>query len=353
MVYKRILTTDELERPVSAHDRLDADGTLHLGPRTIPLPSSISAAARQMLMVPRAHAIVYPASDDVKGWSRWRAQTDAAIQPFAEQILQLAEGRATVETTVIDGVTVHVGRPTTMPDENGDRAWIYIHGGGFVCNGGTFARALGALYAAEWQCSTYSVDYRLAPEDPFPAAIDDVLAVYRSLLASYGPRNIVIAGQSSGGNAAAATALRARDEGLPLPAALVLETPACDLTQSGDTFNTLAGVDPNLPGASPEMLGAYAGGHDLRDPYLSPLYGDFAPGFPPTFIRSGTRDLLLSSAVQLHRALRRALVDAELHIWEAAPHRGFALGKTPEGVEQHDEIARFLSKRWGTAPQGQ
>ena len=122
---------------------------------------------------------------------------------------------------------------------------------------------------------------------------------------------------SAGGNLAAALLVRSRDEGLPMPAALVLPTPMVDLTESGDTFQTLNGVDGGLRSQIAVNL-LYANGHDLTDPYLSPLFADLS-GFPPTFLQSGTRDLFLSNTVRLHRKLLAAGVDTELHIFEAMP----------------------------------
>jgi acetyl esterase/lipase len=155
-----------------------------------------------------------------------------------------------------------------------------------------------------------------------------------------------VGGSSSGGNLAAAMLLRARDDGLPLPAAAVLLTPEADLTESGDTFQTNAGVDTMLRGGTPQRL-LYAGGHDLASPGLSPLFGDFTKGFPPTLLASGTRDLYLSNTVRMHRALRAAGVPAELHVLEAAPHGGF-LGLAPEDHELLREVRRFVDAHWGT-----
>ncbi len=143
--------------------------------------------------------------------------------------------------------------------------------------------------------------------------------------------------------------LRARDEGLPLPAGVVLATPAADLTESGDTWQTNLGLD-NLLTPSP-AASLYAAGHDLRDPYLSPVFGDFGQGFPPAILLSGTRDVLLSDTVRLHRALRGAGIPADLHVWEAASHGGF-LGRAPEDDERTDEIRRFLARVWLAASEG-
>ena len=140
--------------------------------------------------------------------------------------------------------------------------------------------------------------------------------------------------------------LRARDEGLPLPAGLILGTPEIDLTESGDSFQTNNGVDPGLGSLMPVNL-LYANGHDLRHPYLSPLFGDFSKGFPPTLLTTGTRDLCLSNTVRMHRALRAAGVAAALHVTEAGPHTGFP--GAPEGLEIDREVRLFIQT---VLPQG-
>ena len=156
----------------------------------------------------------------------------------------------------------------------------------------------------------------------------------------------VVGGTSAGGNLAAATILRARDEGLPLPAAAVLLTPEVDLTESGDSFATNIGLDNLLTQRQMPANLLYAGGHDLTLPYVSPLFGDFTKGFPPTFLRTGTRDLFLSNTVRMHRALRNAGVQAELHVQEAGGHAGF-FGLAPEDREIDDELRCFLDAHWG------
>ncbi len=181
------------------------------------------------------------------------------------------------------------------------RRFLDIHGGGFVVGGGDACRVLGTKAAAMVRMRTWSVDYRMPPEHPYPAALDDCITVYRRLLEVQTPGRIVVGGGSAGGNLAAALVLRARDEGLPLPGALVLLSPEADLTESGDSFQTNLGIDAVLQSSLGESIALYAGGHDLTDPYLSPLFGDFTPPFPPTFLCTGTRDLFLSNTVRMHR----------------------------------------------------
>jgi epsilon-lactone hydrolase len=186
-----------------------------------------------------------------------------------------------------------------------------------------------------------SVDYRMPPDHPYPTPLDDCVAVYRALLEQRSPEQIVVGGGSAGGNLAAALMLRARAEGLPMPRALLLFTPEADLTESGDTFDTNAGVDYVLLNRLTESIALYAGDHDVRDPFLSPLFGDLSQ-FPPTFLQAGTRDLFLSNAVRMHRALRALDVDAELHVWEGMPHGGFF--GAPEDAEIGVEVRKFLAK---------
>jgi acetyl esterase/lipase len=131
-------------------------------------------------------------------------------------------------------------------------------------------------------------------------------------------------------------------EGLPIPAGTILLTPALDLTRSGDTHRTNLGVDTILQDASGTPLTLYAAEHDPRHPYLSPLHGDFSLGFSPALLASGTRDLLLSDAVRMHRALRAASISAELHVLEAAPHV-FLGGTAPEDEQLHAEVRRFIA----------
>jgi acetyl esterase/lipase len=182
----------------------------------------------------------------------------------------------------------------------------------------------------------------MPPDDPYPASLDDCLSAYRGVLARHRAEQVAVGGGSAGGNLAAALILRARDEGLPLPAAALLLSPEVDLTESGDTFKTMVGIDTVGGGKSlmPVNL-LYANGHDLSHPYLSPLFGDFTTGFPPTLLTSGTRDFFLSNTVRMHRALRSAGIEADLHVMEAGPHSGF-MADTPEERELDAEIRRFI-----------
>jgi len=304
------------------------------------LPAALSEAAKAMLTLPRPAAGAYPALDDGDGWRRLiAARNDASAQlsaPFAARL------KADVSARELGGAPVYVARPQGARLIGEDHVVFDIHGGALLFGGGEanvrFATAAIALRTGR---VAYGVDYRVPPDHPYPAALDDCVAAYRALLAEVPAGKIVVSGTSAGGNLAAALLLRARDEGLPMPAAALLLTPELDLTESGDSFDTLMGLDVVLPARLTEMNLLYAGGADLADPYLSPLFGDVA-GFPPTLLQAGTRDIFLSNAVRMHRKLRAAGVRAELHVWEGMPHAGFG-GLTPEDREVSAELQAFIA----------
>jgi monoterpene epsilon-lactone hydrolase len=318
---------------------------LHLPARKIPTPTSVSPEAQAVLAMGRLGPppADYPALDDVVGWQAYVAQTDEFVRSMMGDSVSTFAG--TVATRDIGDCPVHVATPHGVGGDD-RRVYLDIHGGAWVLGGGELCRRSAATAATHVAARTWSVDYRMPPEHPFPTPLDDCVAAYRALLAERDPTEIVVGGSSAGGNLAAALVLRARAEGLPLPAGLVVNTGAFDLTGAGDSRQTNEGLDNILSaGAEPCVL-LYAGGHDRRDPFLSPLFGDLT-GLPPTILLTGTRDLLLSDNVRMHRALRAAGVDAELHVWEAASHGGF-LGMAPEDEDRFGELRRFAHRCWRT-----
>jgi acetyl esterase/lipase len=323
----------------------DSRPVLHLPAREIPVPASVSPEAAAMMSLPRAEpGAGHPQLDDPAGWRAFVAARDesllAMLAPRAEQ-----QG-ARVEEIEVDGVRVYDIAPVGAPD--GGRVYLDIHGGALVVGGGAVCRAMGISTAALVGARTWAVDYRMPPDHPYPAPLDDCVAAYRALLRDHAPEQVIVGGGSAGGNLAAALILRARDEGLPLPAAVVLNTPEADLTESGDSFQTNLGLDPVLTASLMPTNLLYAGGHDLTDPYVSPLFGDFTKGFPPTLLTTGTRDLFLSNTVRMHRALRAAGIPAQLHVIEAAGHGGF-FGTAPEDQAIAAETRLFVDEHWARA----
>lgn len=208
----------------------------------------------------------------------------------------------------IEDVVQHIGdrvsdvRPPRIGDGLSDCVLLYVHGGARLFGAGESGLAMARMSAAKLEIRSWAVDYRMPPDHPFPVPLDDCVAAYRRLLNERSPGQIALAGLSAGGNLAAAMLLRAKQEGLPMPGALVLLSSEVDLTESGDTLQTLLGVDTVLTQSLGDINRLYAGGSDLRDPLLSPLFGDLED-FPPTLLQSGTRDLFLSNTVRMHRAL--------------------------------------------------
>jgi acetyl esterase/lipase len=318
-------------------------GIIRLPARTIAVPATVSKEARAVMEnPPPADAAEPPALDDPAAWRASIAARDGAIAA-------MMAGRAAAKVTVASrdlagGGRVYEITPDGLADDD-DRVYLDIHGGAFIYGGGDLCATMATGTALRMGARVWAVDYRMPPDHPFPAALDDCLAAYRALLAERRPERIVVGGASAGGNLAAALMLRARDEGLPLPAAVVLMTPAADLTEAGDSHQVNLGLDPLLTGSGQQTFLLYAAGRDVRDPYLSPLNGDFSKGFPPAILTTGTRDMLLSDTVLLHRALRRAGIPAELHVTEAAGHGGF-LGLAPEDQEILGEVRRFAEAHW-------
>ncbi len=300
-----------------------------------PAPSFLSDTARAGLEVPIVRA-ENPPLDDPAGWTAWVAQTDAMV---AEMLSGMSLPMDS-ELQQIGGVPTYVVTPTGARTGDDSPVFLSIHGGALIMGGGDLTRVMTEISALSAPVVHWAPDYRMPPTHPYPAALDDVIAVYTALLEVRDPSQIIVGGGSAGGNLAAALLLRAKDEGLPMPAALVLLTPEVDLTESGDTFVTLADVSVGLQSLA-DVNQLYAGGHDLTDPYLSPLFGDLT-GFPPTLLISGTRDLYLSNTVRMHRKLREAGVDADLHIFDARPHAGY--GNAPEEAAVSAEVGAFVNK---------
>jgi epsilon-lactone hydrolase len=309
------------------------------------VPTTVSEQAQQFLgmeMFGGGAGRLDPS--DIAGWRALIKETDELL--VAVMGAQVEGLRSSVQSRSVGGVPVFVITPEGVHEGDTQPIYLDIHGGSLVMGSGEACEVMARRMANQVQMQTWSVDYRTPPDHPYPAALDDVLAVYRGLLDIRAPEQIVVGGGSAGGNLAAALMLRARDEGLPLPVALILLTPEVDLTESGDSFQTNLGIDCVLTQSLADSIALYAGDHDLRHPYLSPLFGELTTPFPPTFLQSGTRDLFLSNTVRMHRKLRAGQVEAELHVFEAMPHGGFF--GAPEDDDLTDEIRRFLAAHIGT-----
>lgn len=319
---------------------------LRVPERYIAVPHSISPEARAVLGQAAETPFVwppYPAPEDTDAWLQYIEAADANMKAMIEAMPEPGDDAAFEALQIGDAACFRVPASPDQQDGSGN-ILLTIHGGALIGGGGDLCRVMACRAAVRMNATVYAPDYRMPPLHPYPAALDDCLAIYREVLSQHAPHRIVVHGNSAGGNLAAALMLRAKAEGLPLPAGLILETPELDLTESGDSFQTNATIDVVLQKSLMPANLLYAGGHDLDDPYLSPLFGDFATGWPPTLLTAGTRDMFLSNAVRMHHRLRAASIPTELLVYEAMPHGGFF--GTPEDRALSADLRQFAARRW-------
>lgn len=281
----------------------------------------------------------------VQEWTKWanalNIEGARGISALREQFgVSVTQGR-------MSGVPVFTFTPKDLPKAHADRVLLNLHGGGYVLGAGEAGTQEAILMAGIGKFTVVYADYRMAPEFPYPAAIDDAMAVYRELLKTMPASKIGVFGTSTGGGMALILALRAKAEGLPLPAAIAAGTPWADLSKTGDSYFTNEGVDNVLfsyDGWLGDAARLYAGGSDLKDPMLSPVYGN-VEGFPPTLLTAGTRDLFLSNTVRMHQKLRQANVYADLIVFEGMSHAQYHMAaNAPETAFHFNELERFFNR---------
>ena len=317
----------------------DEDGTAHVM-RVIRPPTTISPEAQKWMDSLRKNVSHDSTLDERrKRTDEWRARQSAvAMKLFPVNI----------EEQTIGGVRCDVITPLETPAANKNRVLINLHGGGFNSDSGSLIE--GDPIANLAKIKVVSVYYRLAPEHPFPAAVDDVVAVYKELLKTYKPNNIGIFGTSAGAILTAEAAVRFKQLGLPLPGALGIFSGLADYSRAGDShlMYSLSGlpgefdiVDPAHP-----PLDAYVGKTDPKDPVLSPLFADLK-GMPPTLLVTSTRDILLSGTTIFHRALLVAGDDADLVVFEVLPHAFWYHFELPETTECLNIMAKYFDRKLG------
>lgn len=219
---------------------------------------------------------------------------------------------------------------------------LYCHGGGYSTGSSLYARTLTGKLAMATSMDVLSFDYRLAPENPYPAATEDAMSVWNFLmLLGYGARDIILAGDSAGGNLALSLTLKLKAEGRLLPRGLVLMSPWTDLTSSGESHETKAEIDPVLnAGYLADMIHNYAPDENLEDPFISPLFGDYE-GFPPTYIQVGGNEILLDDSVRLYKKLLEANVSVKLDKFDGMWHV-FQMSPFKTAYEAMDKNAEFI-----------
>lgn len=219
---------------------------------------------------------------------------------------------------------------------------LHCHGGGYSTGSSLYARTLTSKLAAATSMEVLCFDYRLAPEHPYPAATEDAVRVWNYLmLQGYGAENVILTGDSAGGNLALSLTHTLKEEGRLLPGGLALLSPWTDLTCSGESFRAKAGLDPVLnEDYICSCIEAYAGGQELKNPLISPLFGDFT-GFPPVYIQAGENEILLSDATRLQQTLSGAGVPVRLVVYPGMWHV-FQMSPMKTAREAMDECAAFI-----------
>ena len=322
------LLAQSAARPVPAHH--------------IPVPETVSERLRQN--VARPLAAPFPAPKTPAEWKQLQDARAADRSKGVPALLASLHVKMTPQT--IGGVRTFVITPEAIAPENRKRVLVHVHGGAYVFFGGESGTPEAILMAHHGKIKVISVDYRMPPDHPFPAALDDTVAVWKEVIRDYKSASAGLFGTSTGGGLTLATVLRLKQLGLPVPRAIAPGTPWSDLTKTGDSYFTNEHID-NVLVDYERLLGPcarlYAGSHDLKDPLLSPVYGDFH-GFPPAILLSGTRDLFLSNTVRVHRKLRNAGVVADLHVFEGQSHGQYMLDQvdSEESRESFGELARFF-----------
>jgi epsilon-lactone hydrolase len=249
------------------------------------------------------------------------------------------------QTTAIDAGGVDAVR-IAVREARSDRCVLYFHGGGYAFGTAKLCRDFTwRIGAAACACVIY-LDYRLAPEHPFPAAVEDAATAYRWLAVRFDPGRIAFMGESAGGGLALATLYKLRDEGLPLPGAAVALSPWTDLALTGPSLQSNAAADPMLTATHlPALANGYLAGADPRHHYASPLYGD-ASGLPPTLIHVGSDEILRDDAMRMADRLRAAGCEVEIEVWPRMPHAWHLYARIlPEARRAIDRIGAFLQQR--------
>jgi acetyl esterase/lipase len=328
--------TTAAQAPNSDTSYIDEMGTAHVT-RVVPVPATISTQAQ--LVLGRS----FPDQGPPESLEERRKGTDeytALVRKAWDRLCpnQLVEDK-------IAGVPVRIVTPEGLPEANRDKVLLNLHGGGFNSDSGSYTESI--PIAAFSKIKVVAVIYRLAPEHPFPAAVDDSVAVYKELLKTYKPEHIVIYGTSAGAILTAEVVAKLKQLGLPMPAALGIFSGMGDFARNGDSIALygLRGFSGHLdPPASEPHDPYYVGGTDAKDPILSPIYGDLH-GLPPALFVTSTRDLLLSGTVNLHRAYLNAGVDARLVVFDALTHAFWYDPLLPEAQEANHIMADFFVKQ--------
>jgi len=278
--------------------------------------------------------------------------TELSVEAMREQFEQIAGLTKIPKDANCEPIDA-VGVPAewiSVPESIDDHVVLYFHGGGYISGSINSHREYCVRIARASKTRVLLIDYRLAPEHRFPAALEDAMKVYQWLNSSEGikPKNIIIAGESAGGGLTIATLIKLRDDQVELPIAGICLSPFMDLAVTGDSVKTKAEVDPIVTQANLEFCAKlYLGGENSRNPLASPLYADLK-GIPPLYIQVGTAEILLDDSIRFADLAKAAGVKVSLELWDDMIHmfQMFA-AMAPEGQDAINKIGEFILKSLG------
>lgn len=271
--------------------------------------------------------------------------TVEAIRNGLDQLAAMTKLPKDVKCELIDVGGVSAEWVST-PNAVENHVILYLHGGGWVAGSINTHRGLVARISRSSKARVLIIDYRLAPEHPFPAGLDDCITAYKWLLSKgIKSENIVIAGDSAGGNLTLASLIKLRDDGITLPVAAVCLSPGTDATLSSESFKTKAEIDPFLTQEGIELMRSqYIEDKDRKNPLVSPLFADLQ-GLPPLLIHVGSSEILLDDSVRFAKRAKEAGVDVTLEIWEDMIHVFHAFAEwSPESQQAIEKVAEFIQK---------
>jgi acetyl esterase/lipase len=266
-----------------------------------------------------------------------------SLEGFARWVPNPPAGTEIISVDAGGVPAVRIARPVSKPD----RHILYLHGGGYVAGSPELYRDFTWRIANVTHARVLCIDYRLAPEHPYPAAVEDAVSAYRWLMADgAAARRIAFMGDSAGGGLVFATLLKLRDEGVMLPAAAVALSPFTDLALTAPSLHENAQADPFLlASGSQQLADYYLAGADPRTPYVSPLYGDLA-GLPPTLIHVGSDEILRDDGVRMAERMRAAGCTVEIEVWRRMPHVFHLFWRVmPEAQQAIRRIGRFVRSK--------
>ena len=312
---------------------------------TITIPTTISSEAQNALknITSQMPEFVTPGPNDLKGWEELNKQVSAMSTAQSQSLVNSFETNIT--STKVGNVSVLDIKPKGWVD-NG-KILVYVHGGGYTILGANSTLNNSVPVANATGLRIISVDYSLAPSSKWDEITSEVVTVIKTLKdQGISIENIAMYGDSAGGGLVASSVLKMRDEGIGVPSAIALWSPWTDVSGAGDTYSTLKNADPFVPDSMLKNMGeAYSNISNHKNPYVSPVYGNFSKGFPPTLIQVGTKEILLSDSVRLYQSLDQANIPVKLDVYEGMPHVfQTTLYKTPESSLAILKTSEFLTE---------